>query len=1293
MYNWLKQAFAKTNNRSIRTSRRRRPRLMLEVLEDRLTPAFFMVTAVSDDAGLTAAGGVGTEANPYLIGSLRSAIEQTNSAAGADTITFAPALAGATITLGGSSLPDVSEDLTINGPAARITLDGDESSRIFRFLAATTNSLSNLNITRGYDGETGGGIYNDGALSLTNCTLSNNKAYYSGGGIYSNGSLALTDCTIANNSTVLYYGGGILSNDLSLTLMRCTFTGNYAGDEGGALKTYNDDGISTITNCLFTGNAAGSSGGGIAASYGLSATLTDCTFVNNTAVLGGAVITSVDFRATGCTFIGNSAESGGGIYNYVGDITLTNCTFTNNSAEYGGAINHSGYVSHYMGDMFFPELSVVNCTIVLNQASYGGGIYAGNESEPFIYNTIIAGNTSDGATPNDIELDPTYGGIESASSHNLIGDAATAGGLIDKTSDPTHGNIVGIDGSGVRSIATIIDTVLRKNGGPTRTHALLPTSPAIDAGNDALADDFAGDPLDTDQRGFGRLYNTVDIGAYEFQPAHIVGRQWSDLNRNGKRDAGEPYLNGWTVELRDATGAIVGTQETHDIDIDDNNTIDPETETGWYLFVNKNPGPYVVHSVLQEGWEQTAPGPITELTLGSTFGHWDYDDADGDDEPGPGEWSEIAPDASGFFQTPVNLTGPTVDLSEVVEWHYEPTVVAKVFNNGHTVEALYNASAANHVNIGDEEFELEQFHFHSESEHAIDGVLSDAELHLVHQHEHGGLTVLGILLQVQADAPDNPAFAAVFNELVNLEESGSEVFPTTPIDAGALLPGNTSGYFYQGSLTTPPGTEGVNFFVFSTPVIISQAQLDAYRAVANHDPDHDFFPGNRPLQALNGRQLNQFNHEITLNADATNVDFGAYQIPVAPTVIISDGSGLDSGIADGAGTQHSSIREIVVNLTEPIAGLDNGDTFKVRSNNIAVNGHVLSLDRLEGGKTFWVWVRYEESVDSSQLVLNFSADGKSSLEDGNYVLHFGAGFSGLDDVKFHRLFGDVDGDHDVDSLDKVAFEAAYGSVQGQSNYRSYLDSDHKGVWTRDRKALNKNFLRFVDQDGDKYRITIKGSSAFGVAVKLDDADGDGKGGIEEIVAIQTDADKDSIAIKVKKAKGGDGIVQVSAISGGGLKSIDAPEVDLVGGYLSLDGALGSLRLHKAQDSLILATTVHEVAMAAFLNSNLYAGYDPDDESEPFAGGAFTPGGRIDSFTVDDIGAAAGFAGSTIAAEQIGKVRLRSVDGENGDHFFGVLAKESLGSVQVKDPRFTYDPDETNVQGFDEFRVIIDDLGG
>ena len=200
---------------------------------------------------------------------------------------------------------------------------------------------------------------------------------------------------------------------------------------------------------------------------------------------------------TGSTFTGNSATGyGGGIANY-DTATVNNSTFTENTGCFGGGIYNAG------------AFTLTNSTISVNSANSlnaeGGGICNENEFGVALTlnNTIVAGNTSSTAG-NDSDIS---GQVQLTSAYNLIGDGSglpslAPSNLIGTTADP----LIPLLGP------------LANNGGPTQTMALLPTSPAINAGNPTLAVDANGNPLITDQRGVGfpRIVNgTVDIGAYE----------------------------------------------------------------------------------------------------------------------------------------------------------------------------------------------------------------------------------------------------------------------------------------------------------------------------------------------------------------------------------------------------------------------------------------------------------------------------------------------------------------------------------------------------------------------------------------------------------------------------------------------------------------------------------------------------------------------------------------------------------------------------------------------------------
>jgi hypothetical protein len=208
-------------------------------------------------------------------------------------------------------------------------------------------------------------------------------------------------------------------------------------------------------------------------------------------------------------------------------VTLVNCTLAANTAQSGngGGIDNGVGSAGVPGTAVGGSVTLIDDTITANRSSAntGAGLDNHGVATALLENTIVAGNVA-GTNAGDIN-----GTVNSASAFNLVGDASSAGGLRDRSTDRAHGNIVGSSGSGSLSLATIFATttdpngnvipLLADNGGPTQTIALAAASPAIDAGSNALAVDPAtSQPLPTDQRGdgFPRIRNnTVDIGAFE----------------------------------------------------------------------------------------------------------------------------------------------------------------------------------------------------------------------------------------------------------------------------------------------------------------------------------------------------------------------------------------------------------------------------------------------------------------------------------------------------------------------------------------------------------------------------------------------------------------------------------------------------------------------------------------------------------------------------------------------------------------------------------------------------------
>jgi carbonic anhydrase len=146
------------------------------------------------------------------------------------------------------------------------------------------------------------------------------------------------------------------------------------------------------------------------------------------------------------------------------------------------------------------------------------------------------------------------------------------------------------------------------------------------------------------------------------------------------------------------------------------------------------------------------------------------------------------------------------------------------------------------ISLEGREFELRQFHFHEPSEHSVRGALFAMEAHLVHEAANGDLAVVGVMI---VEGPENRTLAQAWERMPAVGES--HVLPV-PVSAEGLLPAGRGYLRYEGSLTTPPCTEGVRWVVLAEPVTASRQQIDAFAHALHH-------PNNRPPQPLNGRAI------------------------------------------------------------------------------------------------------------------------------------------------------------------------------------------------------------------------------------------------------------------------------------------------------------------------------------------------------------------------------------------------------------------------------------------------------
>jgi carbonic anhydrase len=226
--------------------------------------------------------------------------------------------------------------------------------------------------------------------------------------------------------------------------------------------------------------------------------------------------------------------------------------------------------------------------------------------------------------------------------------------------------------------------------------------------------------------------------------------------------------------------------------------------------------------------------------------HWGYEADNGPEAWGSmdAEWARCN---EGLEQSPIDLANATdIELPEV-EMHTPSDQEVEVLNqegvidaldNGHTIQI--NTQGAGRMTIGDKTYSLVQFHFHAPSEHTVAGEHFPMEMHFVHQADDGALAVVGVLIE---EGAENPSIAPLWAQLS--EAPGTETTVQIPPEfAEHVFSGDATGvYYYGGSLTTPPCSEGVSWYVRRTPTQVSKEQIAAFTAIYDHN--------NRPVQALN----------------------------------------------------------------------------------------------------------------------------------------------------------------------------------------------------------------------------------------------------------------------------------------------------------------------------------------------------------------------------------------------------------------------------------------------------------
>ena len=212
---------------------------------------------------------------------------------------------------------------------------------------------------------------------------------------------------------------------------------------------------------------------------------------------------------------------------------------------------------------------------------------------------------------------------------------------------------------------------------------------------------------------------------------------------------------------------------------------------------------------------------------------------------GPEHWGDLAPEyvlaKTGKHQSPINIAATVSQALPKLEFKYKPSRIRLIYN-GHSVQE--NEDPGGFALAGGQRYQLQQFHFHSPSEHTINGKHFAMEMHLVHQAEDGTLAVAAVLIQ---EGEHNKAFDPIWDLLPNADRPtrNSDVL----IDTSSMIPKDHSYYSYDGSLTTPPCSEHVKWAVLATPVSLSKDQISRFRAVITGN--------NRPVQPHNGRVVSR----------------------------------------------------------------------------------------------------------------------------------------------------------------------------------------------------------------------------------------------------------------------------------------------------------------------------------------------------------------------------------------------------------------------------------------------------
>jgi carbonic anhydrase len=223
--------------------------------------------------------------------------------------------------------------------------------------------------------------------------------------------------------------------------------------------------------------------------------------------------------------------------------------------------------------------------------------------------------------------------------------------------------------------------------------------------------------------------------------------------------------------------------------------------------------------------------------------HWSYDGP-----RGPEYWGDLDPAyavcKTGKQQSPIDIRGAQKASLPPLQFEYKGGPLKYLINNGYTIRVNYRdaPSTGSFLIVAGKRYQLIQFHFHHPSEEQLDGKPYDMEVHLMHQASDGAVVGVTVFLKI---GRANATVQTIWEHMpttVGREEDIAGV----DVDPAGLLPRNTKDYYtYSGSLTAPPCTQGVTWFVLKSPANISARQVEAFARLYPHDV--------RPVQPLNAR--------------------------------------------------------------------------------------------------------------------------------------------------------------------------------------------------------------------------------------------------------------------------------------------------------------------------------------------------------------------------------------------------------------------------------------------------------